>query len=123
MAAKWNLSAVFNHYYGTNVLPGPGWRRLKCPEHSDAVASAQINTDKGSWNCFSCDLSEDAIELIKRVEGVREFGRAVAIYEGIAGSLSPEVPRARSSRGRVSHPAGDDGDQLELGGSRRRRRP
>jgi hypothetical protein len=121
-AAKWQIDKILNHYYGTQLLPSPGWRRLKCPEHDDRNASAQVSTDKGCWNCFTCDIAEDAIETIKRIEGYREFGRALAKYEEITGISSEPIRGARRSGRAVSASAGIDSGQLELGGTRRRRR-
>jgi hypothetical protein len=119
-APKWRIDLVLNHYYGTSFLPSPGWRRIRCPEHEDRNASAQINTDKSCWGCFACDIAEDAIELIKRVENVREFAAAVNKYAEITGDSGDKVRRG----GRASRPVSDSpgSDQLVLGARTSRRR-
>lgn len=45
---------------------------VKCPFHDDAHPSAGIYSDSsGSWRfrCFVCDITEDVIGVVQRVEG------------------------------------------------------
>lgn len=115
MPPRVRLESVWQHYYGEPLLPGKGWRRLRCPEHEDRTASAQVNTEDGRWTCFTCNYSEDALDIVMRKEGLG-FGQAIRFVEDVIGETD-QAPERRRRGGRR-----DAGDGQMLLGSRPRRR-
>ena len=47
-----------------------------CPLHDDRHPSFYANREKGIWYCHACQISGDAVELVRRLKVVR-FGEAV----------------------------------------------
>ena len=55
-------------YY--NLIPGVAslTQKIVCPFHDDINPSMIVNFQDGSWFCFGCSLSGDAISFVKRME-------------------------------------------------------
>ncbi len=81
-----DITSVLN-YYGASALPEAetGWKKIRCPFHGDSQASATFSPEHGSFHCFACEMSGDAISIIKKAETC-DFLRAAAIYEQITGT-------------------------------------
>ena len=47
-----------------------GWQPCKCPYHEDRSASCSVDTGKGRFHCFVCDINEDLVGLIRRDTGM-----------------------------------------------------
>jgi DNA primase len=75
-----------------------GNQQVRCAFHEDGTASASVNLDEGLYNCFTCGIGGDAIELIKIVEGA-SFGDAKRIVEDLAGENRPAVSRQSDAGG------------------------
>lgn len=69
-----------------------GNQQVRCPFHDDRRASASVNLDEGVFNCFTCSVGGDAIELLMSQEGLT-FGEAKRIAEELAGESGREVSR------------------------------
>jgi DNA primase len=79
----------------TNLL-GParerkGQRLLwPCPFHDDHDPSFQVDLTRKTWRCWTCALSGDAAELVKRIHKC-DFPTAVRFLAGLAGVIpSPQ---------------------------------
>lgn len=55
-------------YY--NLIPGVTslTQKIVCPFHDDINPSMIVNFEDGSWFCFGCNLSGDAISFVKNME-------------------------------------------------------
>lgn len=55
-------------YY--NLIPGVASlsQKIVCPFHDDINPSMIVNFQDGSWFCFGCNLSGDAISFVKNME-------------------------------------------------------
>lgn len=67
-----------------DVPTGSGWVRIKCPFHDDHTASASVNHDLNAFRCHTCDVSGDAIKLLKERLGMT-FCQAKARAELLTG--------------------------------------
>jgi DNA primase len=70
------IEAVLYHYGATYVPVRSGWAGMLCPFHDDKTKSGSVNTDRGTFHCFTCDAAGDAYDLIQQQEGI-EFRDAV----------------------------------------------
>jgi len=63
--------------YGYEVDGGyDGEQQFSCDLHGDGVdikPSARVYPDSGSWYCFSCDATRDAIQTVRDKEGIEFF--------------------------------------------------
>lgn len=76
-----------------------GNQQVRCPFHNDRRASASVNLGEGVFNCFTCHVQGDAIELLMAQEGL-EFKDAKRTAEELAQSYgSPERRGSNESRG------------------------
>lgn len=55
-------------YY--NLIPGvaSSSQKIVCPFHNDINPSMIVNFEDGSWFCFGCNLSGDAISFVRNME-------------------------------------------------------
>ena len=62
-----NLAKVLWYY---NLIPSTSSlsQKIICPFHEDVNPSMIVNLDDGSWFCFGCNLSGDAIKFVKLME-------------------------------------------------------
>lgn len=62
-----NLAKVLWYY---NLIPSASSlsQKIVCPFHEDVNPSMIVNLDDGSWFCFGCNLSGDAIKFVKLME-------------------------------------------------------
>lgn len=94
------ISAVLE-FYGADLtrVTASGWRPVKCPFHDDRIASASVNLDMGMFVCHACNISGDAIKLIRLMENLdykgarefaeRQFGASVGRIRGAAKNNRP----------------------------------
>ena len=76
------------------VKRGREWTGL-CPFHNEKSPSFTVSEDKGFYHCFGCGAHGDAIEYLRRAEGL-SFVEAVERLAGEAGLALPEPdPEAR----------------------------
>ncbi|MDR2538764.1 MAG: DNA primase [Bifidobacteriaceae bacterium] len=68
------------------ALKSSGSGRLKglCPFHEEKTASFQVSTDQGSYYCFGCGEHGDAIEFLRKINGM-DFKEAVEFLAQIVG--------------------------------------
>lgn len=62
-----NLAKVlwyYNYVYDVNTLS----QKIICPFHEDKNPSLIVNFDTGSWFCFGCNLSGDALKFVTLIE-------------------------------------------------------
>lgn len=62
-----NLAKVLWYY---NLIPGTTSlsQKIVCPFHKDVNPSMIVNLEDGSWFCFGCNLTGDAIKFVKLME-------------------------------------------------------
>lgn len=62
-----NLAKVLWYY---NLIPDVASlsQKIVCPFHEDVNPSMIVNFEDGSWFCFGCNLSGDAIKFVKLME-------------------------------------------------------
>lgn len=101
------LEIVFEHY-DLRWPGGYGNKVINCPVHDDRHASASVNTSSGLWQCFACQASGDAYNLIMQREGV-VFNDAVTILRELADKNGRAVRRSsdRQSGGLLPARPGD----------------
>ena len=77
-----NIGRVLEHY-GAHLTRSSGRGSLKCPFHDDSHASAGVDFNANIFNCFTCGVSGNSIQIIARQEGIsvneaREFAKRIA---------------------------------------------
>lgn len=62
-----NLAKVLWYY---NLIPSTASlsQKIVCPFHEDVNPSMIVNLEDGSWFCFGCNLTGDAIKFVKLME-------------------------------------------------------
>lgn len=62
-----NLAKVLWYY---NLIPGAESlsQKIVCPFHEDINPSMIVNLEDGSWFCFGCGLTGDAVKFVKLME-------------------------------------------------------
>ena len=62
-----NLAKVLWYY---NLIPSTSSlsQKIVCPFHKDINPSMMVNLEDGSWFCFGCNLTGDAIKFVKLME-------------------------------------------------------
>lgn len=74
-------------------IPGgsrSGRVKAKCIFHDDMVASATIDYKNQRFHCFACDVSGDAVDLLRTQEGLT-FEAALIRCEELTGHSQPGV--------------------------------
>ena len=67
---------------------GSRWKGL-CPFHDEKTPSFNVSNDRGTYYCFGCHESGDAIDFLRKLEGL-SFVDAVKDLAGRAGLAVPE---------------------------------
>src|ERR1019366_1715103 len=78
-----SIGLVISHY-GADVYRTSGQGPIKCPFHDDKHASAGIDFSNNLFNCFTCGVKGNSLQIIAQREGVN-IGKAALIAEGITG--------------------------------------
>lgn len=61
--------------YGSEYRPTRrGWQKIRCIDadahvHGDRNPSASVNIETGYYKCFSCGLTGDGYELLRKLKG------------------------------------------------------
>ena len=98
---KHSVAAYLEHIGATLPAVGHGWRKMKCPYHSDKHASAAINYDENRFKCFGCEVQGDVYDLIKHRQG-GSYSEALKFAENISLPSSGGIRKAFKSSSRVS---------------------
>lgn len=83
--------------YGMDVPERTGWRKVKCPFHSDRIASASVNTDIGAFSCHACGVSGDVYGILMSQEGI-DFRAALALGDGLDADPNTDTPKSSGRR-------------------------
>lgn len=62
--------------YGITLKPKSGALWGCCPFHNEKTPSFEVDVTRGTYHCFGCGESGDAIEFVKKMEGL-SFGDAI----------------------------------------------
>lgn len=76
-----------------------GWQKMRCPFHTDQTPSASVNFSVNKFNCFSCGVRGDGIDLLRAAEGT-DFKDAHEEAARISGQSMQGV-RGRGRPGRT----------------------
>lgn len=68
-----------------------GWLKVKCAFHGETQASASYSTELQAFNCHACEMSGDALKIIRTMEPSLTFQEALAKGCEIAQVSAPEV--------------------------------
>lgn len=100
MPAALSIVTVLEHY-GASLrdVPSNGWQNIRCPFHSDHMASAGVNIALGGFRCHGCNMSGDAIKVIEQVEHMN-YGEAVDFAREVLGASVEKVSRPVPKRGK-----------------------
>jgi hypothetical protein len=69
MTDKHNISDILRYINAEVPSIGSGWRKMRCPYHSDGHASAAVNFDANRFKCHGCGVSGDTYDLIMKEKG------------------------------------------------------
>ena len=110
------------NYIGAAVPSmGSGWRKMKCPFHSDSHASAAVNYDKNAFICHGCGVKGDVYSLIMYKEG-GDYREALKFAASVLTTSNTEIREQDRTRKRLSikpSSLGRRGKHVSLGGGRR----
>ena len=69
----------FKHYFGDVNMEGAEEIKVHCPFHSDSKPSASINTEKGLFHCWVCDIGYNEQQFIAKINNISiaDAGRVV----------------------------------------------
>jgi len=62
--------------------------KIPCPFHGEKHPSLSINIEKGTYYCFGCGASGNAIKMVSELEGVNELKAMQLIYKMKAGEIN-----------------------------------
>ena len=121
MDSKPSIEEYLNFIGATTPAVGSGWRKMKCPFHPDAHASAAVNYDHNAFICHGCGVKGDTFSLIMFKEG-GSYREAVKFAATILASGNPEIRGKDRVSIRVSGKSqslGRRGKHISSGSSRR----
>jgi len=98
-----------------------GWRKMKCPFHSDSHASAAVNYDKNAFICHGCGVKGDVYSLIMYKEG-GDYREALKFAASVLTTGNTEIREQDRERKRLSvkpSSLGRRGKHISLGSGRR----
>lgn len=116
---KHSIAAFLLSVGATLPSEGHGWRKMRCPFHSDSHASSAINYEQNRFKCFACDYSGDIYDLIMKHRG-GDYREAFKYAETISPESNPTVSTKHRAGRRVSFNAesiGRRGKAISSGGS------
>ena len=118
---KPSVEFYLNHIQAATPAIGAGWRKMRCPFHEDAHASAAVNYDKNVFKCHGCGVAGDTYSLIQLHEGM-SFSEAIQFAQTVLaqGYATVREPHTSSGRGpRGSQSVGRRGTAVSSGSGRR----
>ena len=80
---------------------GSGWRKMKCPFHTDSHASAAVNYDLNAFICHGCGVKGDTFSLIMYKEG-GDYREAVKFAASVLTTGNTEIRSKHTGSERVS---------------------
>ena len=83
--------------YDHGMIEEPVGRKVHCPYHPDAIASASINEDQTLFYCHVCGIGGDAIALIRSHDGA-DYPTAVNKAQELSSSVHQPVRRTTGRR-------------------------
>ena len=98
---KPSVESYLNHIQAATPAMGGGWRKMRCPFHEDAHASAAVNYDKNVFKCHGCGVAGDTYSLIQLHEGM-SFSEAIQFAQTVLAQGYTTVRESHTSSGRVS---------------------
>ena len=98
---KHSIAAFLQSVGATLPSKGHGWRKMRCPFHSDSHASSAINYEQNRFKCFACDYSGDVYDLIMKYKG-GDYREAVKYAETISPESNTTVSGKHRTGRRVS---------------------
>ena len=100
------------------------WNRCLCPFHGDEIPSAAVSYEEDAFNCLSCAVRGDVIEIIRHEEGV-SYAEAFRIAKNLSdGGRTPlQKQPAGKHRRRVFGEQGDSNRDIVRTGLRGRPTP
>lgn len=73
------------YYYGLIESPESSEQKILCPFHEDINPSMKIDLVEGSWFCFGCNLSGDALKFVqlleKKINKINDLQATVKFYK------------------------------------------
>ena len=84
-----NIGRVLD-YYGADLKRSSGAGSVKCPFHDDTHASAGIDFNRNLFNCFTCGVGGNSLQIIAQREGV-SIHEARSLSESITGESNGSV--------------------------------
>jgi hypothetical protein len=91
---KFSIGPVFRYLGGDCGDYRTGKQKVLCPFHGDSRPSAQIDFSRNTFRCWVCEVSGDALDLLRQQEGLT-FAAALERAESLAGSqTAPLRPAA-----------------------------
>lgn len=85
------------HYYG--LLEGDGEFKIVCPFHDDVNASLKINLIDGSFYCFGCNVSGDALQFVKLVnKQLNDLQACIEMYRIIRSKKTQSIKVSRKPK-------------------------
>ena len=101
-----SIADVLIHYGATRVPEGSGWKTMRCPFHSDKVASGRVNVSLNAYKCHGCSVSGDAIKIIEDQENLG-YGDAIEFSGQVLGKGITDIPQS-IHRSKQRRPLGSD---------------
>lgn len=56
--------------YGCQFEDKPDWQAVRCPFHHDTRPSASLNLTNNRFNCHTCFIQGDVLDVVMEVEGL-----------------------------------------------------
>lgn len=91
------ILAKVMHYYG--LLEGDGEFKIVCPFHDDVNASMKVNLHDGSFYCFGCNVSGDALKFVTLVNKDKDDLQAcIELYRIVRSTKVNSIKVNRTSK-------------------------
>ena len=85
-----DIVKVIEHYGGTVRQGVANQTAVKCPFHNDTHASAGVNRGDNLFNCLTCGVGGNSLQIIAQREGI-SIREAVTFAEGITGESHSQL--------------------------------
>lgn len=90
------LAKVLYHY---GLLEGDGEFKIVCPFHDDVNASMKVNLHDGSFYCFGCNVSGDALQFVKLAnKKIDDLHACIEMYKILRSNSVRSIKVTRQAR-------------------------
>ena len=85
------LAAVLKHYGLLGEIELADYAKIICPLHDDVNASMKVDFEKGTYFCFGCNRSGEAVDLVREIEHVNSLQAYILFLKILKGEAKNAI--------------------------------